>query len=202
MVAPLQYWWDLDDDRAKDEADSNIGYGSDGAGWTAEKHADVWSAATEWRGSTRWDPFDASGGGTIRATVRVDGALLCLAEVFSTWPQALYAVSCNEFYARKDGTVIEFYDIIDSDVTINEEDWNFNYGADDPPSNQPDFRGVLTHEIGHGARLEHVNPCGNPEYTMCSPNSGNLAQGLGVLTKKLRTLTTHDIDSANFLWPT
>lgn len=53
-----------------------------------------------------------------------------------------------------------------------------------------DFRGVIVHELGHGIRLTHAAPCGNPMATMCG--GGDEADSL-----LLRTLELDDRSAAN-----
>jgi hypothetical protein len=187
-VPAPRYWWDLDDDRVVDPGDSDIGFLPAGGNWTLEKHNDVGAATGTWRNPTHWDPFDANGGGVGRATVRVDGAHPC-----GVFHDVDLAVTCRVATARKDGTIIDFYDISDIDIGINlAQPWN--YGAD-MPANVYDFRGALTHELGHGARLIDTAACLNPIVTMCG--SVTMAQ-----TFQLRTIENDDFVSANTVYST
>jgi len=200
MVPSPRWWWDLNNNGVIDESDSNIGYSAAGGSWTAEKHNDVWTAATQWRSNTRWDPFDASGGGTAQASVRVDGGLPgpCL----SKWTSIAVGATCNLATPVYHDGLLDYYDLYDSDVAINLTNYPiWNFGGDDAGYYYPDFRGVLTHEIGHGARLKDVYPpnCGNPTYTMCGDKNG--VDGIGPATQVLRSLTTHDINAANVVYP-
>lgn len=74
-VPPIKSWWDLDDDRIVDDADSNIGYQRLGPLWTVEKITSFSATTATWRGWTNWDPFNSTeSGGVHRAEIRVDGA--------------------------------------------------------------------------------------------------------------------------------
>lgn len=189
-----RWWWDLNDNRLSDATDSIIGFGSAGVNWTQEKHNDVVSAVAAWSSGTDYNPFDATGGGTIRGTIRVDTTEpWCI----SNYVPGIVGVTCRRGTPISEGGTISFYDITDMDIGINSEDYQWNYGSDDPAGNQWDFRGVLTHELGHTARLVDVYypNCGNPIYTMCGEGT------LGSFTKQLRTLTSHDVTDVNTLYP-
>jgi hypothetical protein len=104
--------------------------------------------------------------------------------------------TCKRGTPISEGGTISFYDIFDMDIGINSEDHNWNWGSGNPGFNQKDFRGILTHELGHTARLLDVYfpNCGNPIITMCG--EGSLSD-----TKQLRTLETHDINDGEHSLP-
>lgn len=191
-----RWWWDLNDNRNPDPNDHIIGYQRVGGNWDLEKITDFQWAAAVWSSGTRWDPFSASDhGGTMRASFGVDGAQLWC----GNWVSVEYAATCTRKIARKDGTIVDFYDIYDTDTGTNTAAYNWNYGSDSPADTptyvEIDFRGTAVHEIGHGIFLDDVSSCLSPVVTMC----GNVAPGLP--TKDLRTLTTDDINAANSVYP-
>lgn len=185
-------WWDLNGNRLADASDSIIGYGSQGPGWTAEKHADVVSVMAAWSTNTDWNPFDASGGGTIRGNIRVDNTV---GWCFNNWTTSIVGYTCLHTTPIMEGGVISFLQINDALVGINTQQYFWNFGADDPAFNEYDFRGVLTHEIGHNARLIHPVACANPPLTMCAGGP------VGSFTKQLRTLETNDVTEVNKVYP-
>ena len=115
----------------------------------------------------------------------------------ANYASAIVGVTCTHGTPINEGGVISFYDIIDVNIGINTKDHHWNFGSDDPSSIEYDFRGVLTHELGHTARLIDVySPnCGNPVYTMCGGGP------TGSFTKQQRTLETHDRTDVNTLYP-
>jgi hypothetical protein len=192
LPAPA-WWWDLDNDKIADEADSNIGYGRVGALWTQEKIADLTWLLGEWRGRTHWDPFNATDqGGVVRATYRVDGVHPC----GGTWTGVDVAVTCISKNSRFEGGVLSFYDIFDADTGINlAQSWN--YGGDAPNPTQFDFRSNGVHESGHGILLKDIfgDACGNPVISMCS----GLGPGMPGGTRW--SLEADDISSADVVYP-
>lgn len=188
-----RWWWDLNDNRLPNAADSIIGFGASGVNWTAEKHNDVVSATANWSTVTDFNPFDASGGvGVIRGSIRVDTT--------EPWCEDNYVlgivgVTCQHATPIREGGTISFYDILDVDIGVNTEDYQWNYGADDPSSSQYDFRGILTHELGHTVRLIDTDQCGMPQITMCGGGPA------GILSARLRSLEDHDINAANQVYP-
>jgi hypothetical protein len=49
------------------------------------------------------------------------------------------------------------WELIDVDLTFNNQNYNWNYGHNDPASNQYDLETIALHELGHAQGLWHVN---------------------------------------------
>lgn len=188
-------WWDLKDNLNADTTDGDIGYARVGSEWTVEKITDLDCITSSWRGLTHWDVFNATDhGGTARASIRVDGVSPC-----GAWGATDAAATCIVKTARKDGTIVDFYDISDIDTGINSDNMNYNFGFDDPIDTpqwkEYDFRGVGVHELGHGIFLLDATSCQNPVISMC----GNV--DAGIPSRDLRSLQSDDIVSANNVYP-
>lgn len=187
---PVRWWWDLDNDRFVDEADSNIGIQRIFGGWTQEKITSFVASANAWSGPTRWDPFSSSdAGGVHRGSIRVDGNSYC------GWEIGEVAITCIDADPIHEDGQLSFFDMVDADIAINLSE-PFYFGSLNPGANQYDFRGVITHELGHVLSLDHTNQnCGNPVITMC------VGQGPGQNSKDRRSLEADDRNAANLVYP-
>lgn len=155
-----------------------------------EKIGDLDAVTAQWRNNTQWDPTNANGGPGL-ASIRVDGVRPC-----GAWAADEIAISCKVWIVRFDGTNIDFYDIEDVDVGIHLT-LTWNYGADVPAAGSMDFRGIATHEIGHGIRLVDLHSCAAPPFTMCGDVP---VPGQGDYTFQLRSIESDDISGANLVY--
>ncbi len=178
------WFWDNNDNGTADVGDSFRAYQRISTGWTTDKTNRVTEATSTWSNATDWNP---SIGTSSVATVRVDGAFPCT----GSWPSSAYAVNC--VFATYRTT---HYDIYGSRIGINLS-WSWYYGtAADPPGGQVHFKGIMTHELGHGAYLIDLYPCGLTQTyfeTMCGTFPTTVS---GWLT----SLVADDITSANAIY--
>lgn len=189
------WWWDKDNDGIPEPAEATITYSPAGGAWDNTKKARLADATTVWRNSSDWNP---QWNGTANATafsVFVDGREPAGDGDCLTWAQMgeAPAVSCKTATRKTDAEGELYYDLSDVDVDINSGVDLWNYQDTSGPKDRRDFEGIMTHEVGHGARLVHPSIGCNasaPE-TMCVWDfRGYYA----------RTLTNDDVISANNLY--
>jgi hypothetical protein len=191
-------WFDHNNDLIADAGVNVRPAGS--ANWTSGRKSRLAEAVNEWDGDTSWHPIE-------HTTVEPDS---CYADdsCHGVWldgddPAGLFNFNPPRYPAYNIRQVLlrdmpgnDFYDIEDWDIFFNPSDFSFTYtvgGSTDP--DVFDFRGVLTHELGHSLFLIDLVSCsaGAAVETMCG--SGN-----GLTTNHLRSLTTDDINAANILY--
>lgn len=186
-------WWDLDNDGIHAEpGEGNRPYQRVGTSWTTAKIDRVTEAASAWRTATSWNPTITTS--TQVATMRVDGVAPC-----GSFQPNDVGLTCLAWTLKQDHFGEYYFDIYDTDIGINLVGNTFHDGSGPPPASKFDLRGVITHELGHGISLDDLygSDCGpNPTdpYTMCG--SG----GPGVTTYNQRSLTSDDINAANFVY--
>jgi hypothetical protein len=191
VPSPL-WWWDNDNDGIRDVEEGQRSFQKVGTGWTLAKENHAYEAAWAWRGSTTWQPTVTSA--TQVATIRVDGVHPC-----GSWQPGDLAVTCRLATPKYDRFGERYYDIYDADIGFNLGGISWNYESGQPGPGQFDFRGVLTHELGHAVRLRDLygSACGadpTDPHTMC----GEVPPG--ITTYNQRSLTSDDIDAANFVY--
>lgn len=191
VPSPL-WWWDNDNDGIRDVQEGARSFQKVGSSWTLAKENRAYEAAWAWRGSTTWAPSVTSG--TQVATIRVDGVPPC-----GSWEPEDLALTCVRYSLKSDRFGEPYYDIYDADIGFKLDGISWNYGSGQPMGNQHDFRGVLTHELGHGVLLRDLygsecGPAPTDPHTMCG------AVGPGITTYNQRSLTSDDIAAANFVY--
>jgi hypothetical protein len=160
-------FWDFDHDAVADNSDSIIGYSRGGGLWNAGNIARVQEAAAAWSTSTDWNPFINSNATNYK--IYVDGTAANGTNSICVWPwvnhSADYALHCRNKHWHQLGVDPDdgYYHITDADLFLNEIYYNFDWGTS--ASGNPSGRGVVTHELGHGAYLWDVGDayCGSPE---------------------------------------
>lgn len=187
VPSPRQFW-DINNDGTAGIDDASRAYQRVGGSWDSVKITSVTTAAATWRNGTDWNPTVGTSSGLV-ATLRVDGSMPGYGACGYNWSGA---VAGNCVLASNRGT---YYDIYESQIGINLA-YSWNYGSMVPVGSQQDFRGVMTHELGHGVLLRDLESfeCGSPVATMCGYTS--MAQN-GYL---MRTLESDDVTSANSVY--
>lgn len=194
------WYWDKDINGAADDPEP-LKFG--GGDWGPSKKDRVREAAAAWRNATDFDPTVAT---THENLVHIDGRVppsSCPGGGFTTWPVGYLALACVTNYLGASGCNCRR--ITDADFYFTNHpnyQWRYSSGAySSPGASDYDFRGVLTHEIGHSIKLRDLFPedeaCGSTtdSFTMCGPISG-----YGDSFNR-RGLETDDINAANSLYP-
>lgn len=158
-------FWDLNNDGDADSADSDRTWGQAGGDWNANKHARMKEATGEWRTDSDFDPAFAVDAGL---RVYVDGRDSCAGR----WEDVgrPYAFHCLAWTNRAG-----YQDLYDSAIYLDKFFHAWEYGTDPYDSADPrnSFRGVMTHELGHGVNLGHIYACNDRDReTMCATASG------------------------------
>ena len=181
-------FWDKDSNGIPNSTDSVEYYQTAGTLWTSSKIQRLQAAISRWTNGTDWNPAYSC---CSTNGVYINGATL--PACFSSWNSASIAATCLSFTNRG-----SYGDIFDTDISLNEVHWNFSWSASEPPSGFADAQGVSTHELGHGIFLLDLSGTANcpPGPTMC----GVITSGQLPYTMDLRTLTSDDVSSANYLY--
>jgi hypothetical protein len=183
--------WDVDNDGVWEASDSIVAYSQGGVAWTTQKINRVTEAIQRWSSQTDWNPWFSSS--PVSHKVWVDGSAPSGHSVCDvTWSQIDdVATTCNDMINK--GSWIR---IIDSDTFLDSTHTSFDWGT--TSNSNYSGRGVVTHEIGHGAHLIDVNWANCDPFgeliTMCGTAGGTQTWGL-------YTLTADDINSANDMYP-
>lgn len=164
VPSPL-WWWDNDNDGIRDVEEGQRSFQKIGPGWTQAKQDRAAEAAFAWRAVTTWKPVVTSDAQV--ATIRVDGVHPC-----ASWEPGDLAATCILRAPKYDRFGERYYDIYDADIGFNLAGISWNYGLRQPGPGQLDFRGVLTHELGHAVLLLDLygSACGadpTDPHTMC-----------------------------------
>lgn len=212
----VRQFFDNDFDGVPDSSIPFYRYGT----WTDEKQTQLNQAASEWESRSRFDPVIA--GWWYQAPQGSDN-FVYQNYVPDPWcgplPPGARAVNCTQ--RDYNPTFVRIYD---SDIYIaNDSRYPYNWSYSSTPTYiGNDFRGALTHELGHAVRIQDLcnlrdcqdlNPNEDPErwcrfesaylHTMCSPDS--LTSGADLYPEYVmvwyRTLTASDIRDANYQYP-
>jgi len=189
--------WDRDNDNIPGEfGDSQVQYSRGGGDWDAMKTNRLTEALASWAANTDWNPSHSANDSTLQK-VYVDGTepiqfsdCTANSNEWSDIPNA-FAIQCDNRQLHGTlGSGDEWYEMLDSDIYTNRNGFSWSFGVQQNAF--VSFRGVMTHELGHGASLPHTPDCtdGNQIETMC--NSGQISD-----TWLVYSLTTDDKISAN-----
>jgi hypothetical protein len=191
---PYVHWfWDVGNDH---DGDPLVGVDADGTGWTQTMLDRLTESTDHWTASTDFGPYRVVSGDN---DFWVDGTLDSYCYYQGSWLGA----TCVHRVLREDAVYGQWYDIYQVSTTIDptlDTPLSWWYGAAHSSSeNVVDFRGVVTHELGHWVRLIDVYDSGcnyGPDmYTMCgAPEEDSTIDDD---FWRARSLTTHDINAAN-----
>lgn len=174
----------------------------EGPYWSSSHINRLNEATGEWSTDTDWDPGVAD----TSQNIFVDGRLppsWCASLV--SWiinGGTILAITCNRLSERSNSTYGQYWRIYDSDIYFNMEvsespDWWV--GSSLPPDqSRYDFRGILTHELGHSAGLEDLY-----SSTACTYTSADFWTMCGVFSDRndsywARSLATDDKQGGNY----
>lgn len=187
-VPGIPFFWDKDNDGIPESTDSVEYYQTAGTLWTTSRTDRLKAALGTWKNGTDWNPTYSC---CSTNGVYIDGRELT--DCFAVWSATAIAATCVESIDRG-----SYWDIFETDISLNEDHWNFSWSASEPPSGFADAQGVLTHELGHGVFLIDLSGTGNcpPGPTMC----GLITSQQLPYTMDLRSLTSDDVASANYVY--
>lgn len=170
----------------------------DGPYWSTSHLNRLDEAVTSWSGNTYWDP---SVNTSTSQNVFVDGRVpYCT----NAWTSNDLAITCWRINVRTGhptwGTYWQFWDAdiyMHMEIPSAPDLW---VGASVPPqTDRYDFGGVLTHELGHTAGLDHYTATcvatASAWVTMCPAAINNLQ------SYWMRSLHADDKDSVNNVYP-
>ncbi len=182
-----RWFWDANSNGIADSSDSFRTYQRVGTSWTQDKITRVLTAAADWTTTSDWNPSIGTSAGLV-ATVRVDGFNPC-----GSWAPSTVAINCLTIQ-----NMTTYMRIKASHVSINlSHSWYYGNGTQ--PAGSYDYWGLMTHEIGHGARLRDLygSDCGGPGpdtiHSMCGATTE-------AASRFLRTTTSDDRASANAMY--
>lgn len=202
-MGPVQRYWDNANDGFPNSVQTFYAYGSH---WPDLAITRLSEAGLEWSNDTQGNPKVVKWTSAVTTTNR----RVYLAD--SGHPNQPCAVSLNDY-----GTACvvshyyaagafpgapEHFRILTAEITINARDYTSWIGSGFPPdTSYVDFKGVATHELGHGMGLydlsaESVPPCRYPTnadwdsyYSMCTSAATRNA------TYYKRTVEPDDVDA-------
>jgi hypothetical protein len=183
-VPSPRWFWDKDDDGIAESTDSVEYYQTAGTLWTTAKIDRLKAALNTWKNGTDWNPTYSC---CSTNGVYINGSAGCL----GSWPAGVLGVTCR--VAQNKGS---YYRLLETDIYLNTVGFTFSWIVEEPPPNQADAQGVLTHEIGHGIRLIDLYGSSNcpPGPTMC----GDVVSL--PYTMNYRSLASDDISAANTVY--
>lgn len=185
-------FWDANNDGQVNGSDASVATQSAGTGWNTTRTSTAQRAVAEWRDRTHYNPTFSASTGPVN--IYVDGRDPYCSSPWSQLPSGIVALTCIEWTLREyPGGLDVWLDIHDATVyhDTNSHFWTFGTNPYDPSDPRLSFEGVLVHELGHVAGLDHESgSCASPIPTMCA----------GVTTQQTHfqeSLETVDINSVN-----
>ena len=213
------WYWDKDQDWiAEINNDSIIAYSRGGGNWDQQKIARATEALASWSSSTDWNPWLSSNATNQKIYADATQPLAnndCNA-LTDEWEDAdmvdVAAINCIDKQLLVQNGSTHHYRITDSDIYFNTltagntYGFQFDYGTT-TTSSRPSYRGVLTHEVGHGASLRDLGTdygvtckTGTAVETMCG-DTDSTSQGAAFLATWYQySLENDDITSANLIY--